>query len=77
MEVKRKEETKTNWKDIEDFVKEKYRKLKLLYSRLQDTEGHIAFSSRKLDEKALNELLKQDLVVKDTTFTITRLNEKE
>lgn len=58
-------------------MKDKYRKLKFLYSRLQDGEGHVAFSSRKLDQKMLDELVSKDLVVKDTTFSIVKLGDKD
>ena len=78
MEVERKgdEESKATWKDIEDHLKANFGKLKLLYSRLQEGQGHVAFSSRKLNKAQLATLVEKDLVVKDTTFAIKQLKDK-
>jgi len=38
------EEFKVDWKEVERTVKDQFKGLKLVYSRADATEGHIAFS---------------------------------
>jgi len=39
---------KVNWKDLEVLVKEKFDKLKVVYTRSDKYDGHLAISSNKL-----------------------------
>ena len=43
------ENFKVNWKDIENMVKEKFDKLKVVYSRADKYEGDIAISSHRVN----------------------------
>ena len=43
------EEYKVNWKEVEAKVKDTYPKLKLIYSRGGQHDGHMAFSSLRLN----------------------------
>jgi hypothetical protein len=47
--VKEEEEFKVNWKEVEAKTKEAYPKLKLIYSRGGVLDGHMAFSSLRLN----------------------------
>jgi hypothetical protein len=50
-EIKEGEEFKVNWKEVEAKVKEAYPKLKLIYSRGGQNDGHMAFSSLRLNQE--------------------------
>lgn len=50
MDEKKDAEYKVNWKDLENMVKEKFDKLKVVYSRADKYDGHIAVSSHKLNK---------------------------
>jgi len=41
---------KVSWKDLENLVKEKFDKLKVVYSRADKYDGHLAISSFKLNK---------------------------
>lgn len=48
---------KVNWKDIENMVKEKFDKLKVVYSRADKYEGDLAISSYRVSMSQLEELV--------------------
>lgn len=50
-------EEKPSWRDLEKDIQEAHPKLKILYSRMVDKKGQIAFSSHNTDEDAVKSLL--------------------
>jgi hypothetical protein len=57
-EVKAGEEFKVDWKQVEKTVKENYPKLKLIYSRMDEHGGHVAFSQLRVKRDLLADLCK-------------------
>ena len=57
-EVKEGEEFKVDWKQVEKTVKENYPKLKLIYSRMDEHGGHVAFSQLRVKRDLLADLCK-------------------
>lgn len=68
---------KVNWKDVENAIKEKFKKLKITYSRADQYMGELAFSSHKLPTKELETLTKTVLKIKDKDFKFTQLAGEE
>lgn len=71
-EKKGKEEKKLQWKLIETEVRKKYPKLKVVYSRADESAGDLAFSSHKLGT-TLEGLCKDQIKAGEDTFTFERL----
>ena len=44
------ENYKVSWKDFEILVKEQYNKLKVVYTRSDKYDGHLAISSNKINK---------------------------
>ena len=68
------ENYKVNWKDFENMIKEKYEKLKVVYSRADKYEGDLAISSSKLNKEqyeALKNLKDVEMGEKKFTFSET------
>ena len=53
-----KEEFKVDWKKVEQHVKAEFKKLKLIYARGGQVDGHLAFSSVRLNEEEFDSLCK-------------------
>jgi len=68
---------KTQWKDIEAAVKERYPSLKLLYSRADEHHGQFAFSTVKLDKAALEKLMNDKVESQGRTYTFKKLEGQE
>jgi len=76
--VKRKEEGKTSWKDIENAIKADYPDLRLVYTRMsEENEGHIGLSSRRKNEDAIKKLVDSGLKIGDITLEIKRIDGKD
>ena len=56
------EEYKVNWKDIELMIKNKFDKLKNVYTRADKYEGDLAISSYKHSKQQFEELIKLENV---------------
>lgn len=52
------EDFKVDWKEVEKSVKEHFPKLKLIYSRMDEHGGNLAFSQLRLKKDLLDELCK-------------------
>lgn len=48
---------KPSWRDLEKDIQDKYPKLKLLYARMDDKVGQMAFSNQNIDTESLDALL--------------------
>ncbi len=55
-EVKPSEEFKVDWKQVEKVIKEKFPKLKIIYSRMDPHGGHVAISSLRIKKDLLDAL---------------------
>jgi len=55
-DAKADESYKVNWKDIEVMIKEKFAKLKNVYTRADKYEGDIAISSHKYNKEQFDAL---------------------
>lgn len=66
------EEFKVNWKEVEAKVKEAYPKLKLIYSRGGQNDGHMAFSSLRLNQELFDTMTTTKMTVEDHEFTFCR-----
>jgi hypothetical protein len=75
-DVKAEEDFKVDWKEVEKSIKEKYSKLKLIYSRMDPHGGHVAFSQLRIKRELLDELCKEKLQCQDRPFTF-KLTEGE
>jgi len=62
-EVKAGEEFKVDWKQVEKIVKETFPKLKLIYSRMDEHGGHVAFSQLRVKRDLLAELCKSPIQI--------------
>lgn len=58
-EVKPSEEFKVDWKQVEKVIKEKFPKLKIIYSRMDPHGGHVAISSLRIKKDLLEALCAQ------------------
>lgn len=52
------EEYKVNWRDLETYIKENFNQIKVVYSRSDKYDGHIAVSSYKLNRPQFEQLSK-------------------
>jgi len=59
------EEFKVDWKQVETKVKESYSDLKLIYSRMDDHGGHLAFSSLRIKNDRIDELCASGLTIQE------------
>lgn len=55
------EEFKVDWKQVEKAVKESFPKLKLIYSRMDEHGGHVAFSQLRVKRDLLADLCKDKI----------------
>jgi len=76
--VKRNEEGKTSWKDIENAIKSDFSELRLVYTRMsEENEGHIGLSSRRKNEEAIKRLVENGLKIGDITLEIKKIEGKD
>ena len=75
-EIKEGEEFKVNWKEVEAKVKEAYPKLKLIYSRGGQNDGHMAFSSLRLNQELFDKMNSTKITVEDHEFTFCRAEDE-
>ena len=69
---KKDEDYKVNWKSIEVMIKEKYEKLKVVYTRADKYEGDIAISSYRLNKEQFAELASlKDVDVEGKMFSLS------
>ena len=68
-EVKDGEDFKVDWKAVEKQVKESFPKLKLIYSRMDEHGGHLAFSQLRLKKDLLAELCAGKLTIQERPFS--------
>lgn len=71
-EIKEGEEFKVNWKEVEAKVKVAYPKLKLIYSRGGQNDGHMAFSSLRLNQELFDAMNSTKMMVEEHEFTFCR-----
>jgi len=71
-DIKEGEEFKVNWKEVEAKVKVAYPKLKLIYSRGGQNDGHMAFSSLRLNQELFDTMNSTKMTVEDHEFTFCR-----
>jgi len=64
---------KVNWKDVERTAKEKFPKLKIVYSRADQYNGELAISSYKLNTTQLDEMTKTPVTITGHEFTFEKL----
>lgn len=57
------EDFKVDWKQVERTVKEKFGKLKLIYSRADPHEGDLAFSQLRIKMDLIKELTDSKLTI--------------
>ena len=62
-------EEKPSWRDLEKEIQSKFPSLKLLYSRMDEKVGQLAFSSDKIDNEALESLLKSTVTSAGFEYT--------
>ena len=74
--VDEKEEFKVDWRRVEHRVKDKYSKLRLIYARGGQVDGHLAFSRERLDPEYLDQLCKTELIIQDKVFTFEKSADK-
>jgi hypothetical protein len=66
-------EYKVNWKDLENMVKDKFDRLKVVYSRADKYEGDLAISSYKVNLEQLEKLVTlKDEVIGDKKFSFSK-----
>ena len=53
------EDYKINWRDLETYIKENYDQIKVVYSRSDKYDGHIAVSSHHLNKAQFQKLAVQ------------------
>jgi len=68
---------KVNWKDVENIIKKDFPKLKLVYSRADQFEGDLAFSSYKLKTQDIDALTSAKVKVGDREFTFSKTTGEE
>lgn len=51
------ENYKINWKELESYIREKFDQIKVVYSRSDKYEGHLAISTYKLHKDQFNKLI--------------------
>lgn len=72
------ESYKVNWKDVETLVKEKFEKLKVVYSRADKYEGDLAIASHRVNMAQLEKLCTlKDEPIGDKKFTFQKTTGEE
>ena len=68
------EEYQCKWQDFEKLIKEKFDRLKVVYSRADKFEGQLAISSHKLDQTQYDDLiaLEADITGRKFTFKVLK-----
>jgi len=66
------EEFKVDWKLVEAKIKEEYPGLKLIYSRMDDHGGHLAFSQLRLKHDLMDDLIKNGAEIQERPFTFEK-----
>jgi hypothetical protein len=68
------EEYKINWKDLETYIKANFDQVKVVYSRSDKYDGHLAISQYKMNKTQFNDLVKiSDAVVGTKKFSFAEL----
>ena len=62
-EEKDEKDFKISWKEVETEVRKNFKKLKIVYSRADPTEGDLALSSNKVNDKQLAGLEKAKMTI--------------
>jgi len=73
-ELKEGDEFKSNWKEVEKAIKEKYPLLKLIYARGDDRTGHLAFSNLRLKSEMIDELIKSGHTIQDKQYSFSKID---
>ena len=71
--MKKGEEFKVDWKQVESAVREKFPGLKLVYSRADPHGGHVAFSNLRIKEELIESLVSSKLAIQEKQFTFSKL----
>jgi len=72
-DAKKDENYKVNWKEVESMIKEKFDRLKNVYTRADKYEGDVAISSYKYNKKQFDELCAiKDYKIGDKKFSFTK-----
>ena len=75
--MKRNEEFKVDWKQVESAVREKFPGLKLVYSRADPHGGHLAFSQLRIKEELIESLVKAKLRIQEKQFGFKKIDGEE
>jgi len=72
------EDYKVSWKDLENLVKSKFDKLKVVYSRADKYDGHLAISSFKLNKYQYSKLIElKDELIGGKKFTFSEVKDED
>lgn len=72
-----KDEEKPSWRDLEKDLVQHFPSLKILYSRMKDNLGQIAFSSHNLDEAAIEKLTHDAFKSAGYDYTFSQPSEED
>lgn len=70
-------EEKPSWRDLEKEIQGKFPSLKLLYSRMDEKVGQLAFSSDKIDSETLASLLESKVTCAGFVYTFAYPSEDD
>lgn len=73
VECKSDDTFKVNWKEVENEVKAKNPALKIVYSRADPHDGHLAVSQHKLKAGIIDKLVSSTIKVQDKKISFTKL----
>lgn len=66
VDIPDKEDYRVNWREIEYHVSENFEKLRMIYARGGKKDGHLVFSSRRLDQEQFDTLTKSyEVLIED------------
>lgn len=66
VDIPEKEDYRVNWREIEYHVSENFEKLRMIYARGGKKDGHLVFSSRRLDQEQFDTLTKSyEVLIED------------
>lgn len=66
--VAAKDDFKVDWKQVEKSIREKFPKLKLIYSRMEQNGGQLAFSQLRLQKNFLDQLCEETMKIEEHDF---------
>lgn len=75
--VKKGDDFKVDWKQVEAKIKEEFPALKLIYSRMDEHGGHLAFSQLRIKNDLIDELCSKGSTIQERPFTFEKTSGDE